>query len=40
MIFNHAALRDSFAALQADNVAQVYYLEGADLLGDMLRYRD
>jgi hypothetical protein len=31
---NHAALRDSFAALKADNVAQVYYLEGANLLGD------
>jgi hypothetical protein len=31
---NHAALRDSFAALKAENVAQVYYLEGANLLGD------
>jgi hypothetical protein len=31
---NHAALRESFAALKAENVAQVYYLEGANLLGD------
>jgi hypothetical protein len=31
---NHAALRESFAALKADNVPQVYYLEGANLLGD------
>jgi hypothetical protein len=31
---NHAALRESFAALQAEKVAQVYYLEGANLLGD------
>jgi hypothetical protein len=31
---NHAALRDAFAALQADNVPQIYYLEGANLLGD------
>src|SRR5580704_9663582 len=31
---NHAALRESFAALKTENVAQVYYLEGANLLGD------
>ncbi len=31
---NHAALRESFAALKADNVDRVYYLEGANLLGD------
>jgi hypothetical protein len=31
---NHAALREAFAALKADNVAQLYYLEGANLLGD------
>jgi hypothetical protein len=31
---NHAALRDSYAALKTDNVPQVYYLEGANLLGD------
>jgi hypothetical protein len=31
---NHAALRESFAALKTENVAQVYYLEGAILLGD------
>jgi GDSL-like Lipase/Acylhydrolase family/N-terminus of Esterase_SGNH_hydro-type len=31
---NHAALRESYAALKADNVLQVYYLEGANLLGD------
>jgi hypothetical protein len=30
---NHAALRESFVALQAEKVAQVYYLEGANLLG-------
>jgi hypothetical protein len=27
-------LRESFAALTAEKVAQVYYLEGANLLGD------
>src|SRR5450432_137388 len=31
---NHAALREAFVALQAENVPQVYYLEGANLLGD------
>ncbi len=31
---NHAALRAAFAALQADQVPEVYYLEGANLLGD------
>jgi hypothetical protein len=31
---NHAALREAFAALQAEKVPQVYYLEGANLLGD------
>jgi hypothetical protein len=31
---NHAALREAFATLQAEKVPQVYYLEGANLLGD------
>jgi hypothetical protein len=31
---NHAALREAFAALKAENVPQIYYLEGANLLGD------
>jgi hypothetical protein len=31
---NHAALREAFAGLQAEKVPQVYYLEGANLLGD------
>ena len=31
---NHAALREAFAALQAEKVPHVYYLEGANLLGD------
>jgi len=31
---NHAALREAFGALKAENVPQVYYLEGANLLGD------
>jgi hypothetical protein len=31
---NHAALREAFAALQTEKVPQVYYLEGANLLGD------
>ena len=31
---NHAALREAFAALQAEKVPYVYYLEGANLLGD------
>jgi hypothetical protein len=31
---NHAALREAYAALQAEKVPQVYYLEGANLLGD------
>jgi hypothetical protein len=31
---NHAALRDAFAALQAEKVKNIYYLEGANLLGD------
>jgi hypothetical protein len=31
---NHAALREAFAALKAENVPAVYYLEGANLLGD------
>jgi GDSL-like lipase/acylhydrolase family protein/SGNH-like hydrolase/esterase family protein len=31
---NHAALREAFAALQAENVPHVSYLEGANLLGD------
>ena len=31
---NHAALRAAFEALQADQTPEVYYLEGANLLGD------
>ena len=31
---NPAALREAFAALQAEKVPYVYYLEGANLLGD------
>ena len=31
---NHAALREAFAALQGEKVPQIYYLEGANLLGD------
>jgi hypothetical protein len=31
---NHAALREAFAALQAEKTPNVYYLEGANLLGD------
>ncbi len=31
---NHAALREAFATLQAEKVPYVYYLEGANLLGD------
>ncbi|HMF77776.1 MAG TPA: SGNH/GDSL hydrolase family protein [Bryobacteraceae bacterium] len=31
---NHAALREAFAALEAEKVPRVYYLEGANLLGD------
>jgi hypothetical protein len=31
---NHAALRDAFAALQVEKVKNIYYLEGANLLGD------
>src|SRR5580704_12079112 len=31
---NHAALREAFAALQEEKVPRVYYLEGANLLGD------
>jgi hypothetical protein len=31
---NHAALREAFAALQTEKVPQVYYLEGANLLGE------
>jgi hypothetical protein len=31
---NHAALREAFAALQAEKVPSVSYLEGANLLGD------
>lgn len=31
---NHAALRECFAALQKDGVANLYYLEGDNLLGD------
>jgi len=31
---NHAALREAFAALQAEKVPEIYYLEGANLLGD------
>lgn len=31
---NHAALREAFATLQAEKVPNVYYLEGANLLGD------
>lgn len=31
---NHAALREAFAALQAEKIPHVYYLEGANLLGD------
>ena len=30
----HAALREAFAALQKENVPHIYYLEGANLLGD------
>src|SRR3954468_10070201 len=31
---NHAALREAFAALQAEPVPNIYYLEGANLLGE------
>jgi len=31
---NHAALRESFAQLKAEKVPYIYYLEGANLLGD------
>lgn len=31
---NHAALRDAFAAIQQEKIPEVYYLEGANLLGD------
>jgi hypothetical protein len=31
---NHAALREAFATLQEEKVPHVYYLEGANLLGD------
>lgn len=31
---NHAALREAFAALQEEKIARLYYLEGANLLGD------
>jgi hypothetical protein len=31
---NHAALREAYAKLQAEKVPGVYYLEGANLLGD------
>jgi len=31
---NHAALRESYAALKAEKVPNLYYLEGARLLGD------
>jgi hypothetical protein len=31
---NHAALREAFAALKAEKVPHVHYLEGAHLLGD------
>jgi GDSL-like Lipase/Acylhydrolase family/N-terminus of Esterase_SGNH_hydro-type len=31
---NHAALREAFAALEAEKVPHVYYLEGDNLLGD------
>jgi GDSL-like Lipase/Acylhydrolase family/N-terminus of Esterase_SGNH_hydro-type len=31
---NHAALREAFAALQAEKTPRIYYLEGANLLGD------
>jgi GDSL-like Lipase/Acylhydrolase family/N-terminus of Esterase_SGNH_hydro-type len=31
---NHAALREAFAALKAEKIPNVYYLEGANLLGD------
>ncbi len=30
---NHAALRDAYAAIQAEKIAGVYYLKGDDLLG-------
>jgi hypothetical protein len=30
---NHAALREAFTALQAEKVPNIYYLEGANLLG-------
>ncbi len=31
---NHAALREAFAKLQTEKAPQIYYLEGANLLGD------
>ena len=31
---NHTALREAFAVLQAEKTARLYYLEGANLLGD------
>ncbi len=31
---NHAALREAFAALQTEKIPHIYYLEGANLLGD------
>jgi hypothetical protein len=34
---NHAALCESYAGLQAEKVPQVYYLEGANLLGKTAR---
>jgi len=30
---NHAALRDAYAAIQAEKISGVYYLKGDDLLG-------
>jgi hypothetical protein len=31
---NHVALREAYAALKAEKVPRIYYLEGANLLGD------
>jgi len=31
---NHAALREAFAVLKAEKTPRIYYLEGANLLGD------
>jgi lysophospholipase L1-like esterase len=31
---NHAALRESFDALQKEGIAKLYYIPGDDLIGD------